>query len=199
MDLEIIKEKGKSFGARTSGNNINYTHYSLTEQLFEKEHFDPNATILEPACGHGAMVHVLQKRFRNLHYYDIKPNIVNHQGNFYHEPNKYDYLITNPPYGKEADKFVIKAKEVVRHKFAMLLRTNYLSGQYRHDSGIFDGLKNVNIFTRMPDLTAPIRKDGKYPTAMIVYAWLIWEIGYKGKPNIDWIDNQKYVLKKRDI
>ena len=48
----------------------------------------------------------------------------------------------------------------------------------------------------MPELRAPIREDGKYPTAMIVYAWYIWDMHYEGPEIIKHIDNQKYVLKK---
>ena len=51
----------------------------------------------------------------------------------------------------------------------------------------------------MPDLRAPIRDDGKYPTAGIVYAWMIWEKGYSQSPAIRWIDSKNYVLKKRDM
>ena len=130
--------------------------------------------------------------------YDID-GIQPYRGDFYKEDRKFRYLITNPPFGTEADKFVHKAKQVCTDKFAMLLRTNYLSGQKRYESGVYENLKSVYVFTRMSDLSSPIRKDGKYPTAGIVYAWFVFKIGYKGKPKIDWIDNQKHVLKKSDL
>ncbi len=190
---------GKAFMNRSADGNFFPTPYSMTEQLFEVETFDFSASVLEPACGHGHMVKVLKNKFKNIDYYDIESEDDSFKLDFYQEKQKYDYIITNPPYGKEADKFVMKAKEVCKVKFAMLLRTNYLSGQGRFEAKVYEGLKSVHIFTRMSDLTAPIREDGKYPTAGIVYSWLIWETGYTGKPQIDWIDNQKYVLKKKDI
>ncbi len=189
---------GKAFMNRSTDSNCFPTPYSMTEQLLEKEHFDCSGSVLEPACGDGHMVKVLKRKFKTLDYYDISQKAELWQGNFYKEDQKFDYIITNPPYGKEADKFIKKAKEICRRKFAMLLRTNYLSGQKRFKSDIFDGLKKIYIFTRMSDLRAPIREDGKYPTAGIVYAWLIWEIGYTGKPITDWIDNQRFVLRKGD-
>ena len=189
-------KKGKSFGARTTASNVNYTHYSLTQQFLEREDFDYSKSVLEPCCGACHMAYVLAERFTDIDLYDIDNQ--EFHGDFYKEKRNFDYVITNPPYGKEADKFVLKAKEVARLKVAMLLRTNYLSGTTRLNAGIFEELKNVYIFTRMPDFTAEIRDDGKYPTAMIVYAWLVWEKGYKGKPNMEWIDNQDYVLTAED-
>lgn len=199
INFEVIQEpkeqpKGKAFIHRSANHNIFRTHYSLTEQLFEKEYFDRSCSILEPAAGYWDMVEVLRNHFDHV----VAKELI-HGADFYKETGKYDSIITNPPYGSETDRFVQKAKQVARNKFAFLLRTNYLSGQSRFESGIFDGLRSVYIFTRMPDLTAPIRIDGKYPTAGIVYAWFVWEIGYTGKPQFDWIDNQRFVLTAADL
>lgn len=199
--------KGKAFMNRSADGNFFETPYSMTDQFMEREKFKYNSTCIEPACGNGAISKRIRPYFKHLFESDISRG-----QNFYENHNKYDYLITNPPYGKEADKFVIHAKKVVRKKFAMLLRTNFLSGSERWQSnepikkgiikswhkGIYTNLKKVYIFIRMSDLRAPIREDGKYPTAGIVYAWLVWEKGYKGKPQIEWIDNQEFVLKKSD-
>ena len=144
------------------------------------------------------MVSPLAEYFRTVTYYDIAPAIGFPQGDFLSESRKFDVVITNPPYGRMTDQFVQKAKEITKLKFAFLLRTNYLSGQTRFNQGIYGGLRSVYIFTRMPDLRSKVRDDGKYTTAGIVYAWMIWEIGYTGSPQFDWIDNQQYVLKKRE-
>jgi hypothetical protein len=189
-------KKGKSFGARKTKSNVNYTHYSMTRQLLEREYFDFNKSVLEPACGCCHMAYVLNDRFNDLEIYDIDNQ--EFYGDFYKEKRKFDYLITNPPYGKETDKFVKKSKEVVNIKFAMLLRTNFLSGETRLNDETLKGIKTIYVFSRMPDLNAEIREDGKYPTAMIVYSWIIWEIGYIGDPVLKWISNQDYVLKKGD-
>jgi len=194
MDIEIIeKETGKAFMNRSAGHNIFPTPYSMTEQFLENEIFDYTGSVLEPACGMGHMVRVLDKKFKNITSYDISAG-----KDFYNETRKFDYVITNPPFGKEADKFVLKAREVAKVKFAFLLRTNYLSGQARFESGVYKNLKTVYVFTRMPDLGQPIREDGKYKTAGIVYSWLVFEIGFEGDPVIKWIDNQKFVANKDD-
>jgi hypothetical protein len=41
--------------------------------------------------------------------------------------------------------------------------------------------------------------DGKYKTAMHVYAWMIWEKGFTGEPIYRRIDNSMYVLNKDDF
>lgn len=206
---------GKAFGNKKAENKRpinckgdNYsTPYSLTEMLFEKESFDFSKSVLEPAAGEGTMAEVLKKKFEKVvsfdpikGYYDFCNNHLYCEDHklknysfLFHVFSTYSYIITNPPYSL-ADQFVLRAKELEPEKFCFLLRTNFLSGQSRLKKGIYEGLKKVLIFNRMPDLRAPIRPDGKFPTAMIVYAWFVWEKGYQGKPEIDWLDCSRYVL-----
>jgi hypothetical protein len=60
------------------------------------------------------------------------------------------------------------------------------------------GLKKVYVFTRYPMLGDTLREDGKYNTGMMVYAWYIFENHFGGAATIDWIDNNKDVLSKKD-
>lgn len=185
---------GKAFIHRSSKDNDFPTPESMTRQLLEVEKFDFRKEVREPACGDGFMSEVLRERFSTVYATDIKYGV-----DFYKaDMGKIPYIITNPPFGKDADKFVKRSKQLYTRKIALLLRTNYLSGQERYMAGIYQELSRVYVFTRMPDLTAAMRVDGKYPTAGIVYAWFIWEKGYRGLPRILHIDNQKYVLKKSD-
>lgn len=186
---------GKAF-AHSSPENRNdgdlyETPLSMTRALLDREKFRKNGHFLEPACGGGAIVRVLAERFENINFYDKDVD-------FLTEDRKFDYIITNPPYSL-ADEFVEKAKSLKPRKFAMLLRTNYLSGQKRIRAGVFSGLSHVYIFSRMPDLRAPIREDGKFPTAAIVYGWFVWDRYKIGNPVISWIDNGNFVLRKGDI
>lgn len=195
-------KKGKAYGHRSSDSNYFPTPYSMTEQLFEVEKFNKRKTVLEPAAGFGDMVNILWRHFHcdKVSFYDLKPQ---HRdvptGNFYEENRKFDYIITNPPYGKDADKFVMKSKMICKKKFALLLRTNFLSGESRLQNRVYDGFKDVYVFSRMPDFRSPIRDDGKYKSAMNVYAWMVWEIGYKGPWKWHHISNQKYILNKEDL
>jgi len=190
-------KKGKNF----SGNNalgqrkksdFYETPYSMTSHLLEVEDFNKSLTVCEPACGDGAIVKILEKKWDNVVAYDIEKN-------FLWETENYDYIITNPPFSL-AYEFVQKAKQIATEKFAFLLPLSYLHGKKRYDNIYMDkqyGLKKVYVFTRYPMLGESLREDGKYNTGMMVYAWYIFENHYSGLPAIDWIDNNEDVLSKK--
>ena len=194
--MEEVK-KGKNF----SGNNalgqrkksdFYETPYSMTSHLLEVEDFNKSLTVCEPACGDGAIVKILEKKWDNVVAYDIEKN-------FLWETENYDYIITNPPFSL-AYEFVQKAKQIATEKFAFLLPLSYLHGKKRYDNIYMDkqyGLKKVYVFTRYPMLGESLREDGKYNTGMMVYAWYIFENHYSGLPVIDWIDNNEDVLSKK--
>ncbi len=186
---------GKAFMNRSSSSDFYQTPYSMTRALLEREYFDFRSIVLEPAAGERAMVKVLRENFQYVIDSDISdPD----HTDFLEEEGHYPYVITNPPY-KLADAFVERARRVALDKWAFLLRTNFLSGQQRLKEGRFRELSRVYVFSRMSDLRAPLREDGKYPTAGIVYAWFIWQHGWRGAPRIHFIDNSKYVLRKADV
>ena len=192
-----MMKKGKNF----SGNNalgqrkksdFYETPYSMTSHLLEVEDFNKSLTVCEPACGDGAIVKILEKKWDNVVAYDIEKN-------FLWETKNYDYIITNPPFSL-AYEFVQKAKQIATEKFAFLLPLSYLHGKKRYDNIYMDkqyGLKKVYVFTRYPMLGESLREDGKYNTGMMVYAWYIFENHYSGLPVIDWIDNNEDVLSKK--
>lgn len=166
------------------------TPYSITQQLLDVESFR-GGSILEPACGDGAIVKVLERNGYKATAYDAETD-------FLKETRKFDYVITNPPYSLAYD-FILRCSEVVKQKCALLLPLSYLHGKQRHDE-IYKGslplkLRNVYVFTRYPMLGEPLREDGKYPTGMMVYAWYIFENGYSGNPYIDWLDNNQFVAR----
>jgi hypothetical protein len=187
--------KGKNF----SLNNVNgkrrksdfyETPYSLTQLLLDRETMLGN--ILEPACGDGAIVKVLKDNgYTEITAYDKETN-------FLKETKKYDTVITNPPFSL-AYEFIQKAKEVSENKIYMLLPLNYLHGKKRYDNIYQDkdfGLRSVYVFTRYPLLGELLRKDGKHNTGMMVYAWYVFQKGYNGNPEIDWLDNDSYILRE---
>ena len=158
----------------------------LTELLLYNEKFEGN--ILEPCAGNGAMVKVLKEKLNNnISYFDK-----------YYGDNKQDFLeynesvtniISNVPYGELTDKMVMHGKSIYTGKMALLLRTNYLSGQKRFFLNVYKELKTVYVYNRMPDLRFPIREDGLVQnTAGIVYAFFVWEKGYVGDPSIKFLD-----------
>jgi hypothetical protein len=122
---------GKAYGHRSSKSDDFYTPSSLTEQLFENyNEFEFNKKVLEPACGKLGIVNILNNHFekRNVYYYDIKNGL---EDDFLKEKNKVDYIITNPPF-KLVNQFILKCKEIATEKFALLLKTDFLSGHLRY-------------------------------------------------------------------
>jgi len=189
--------KGKNYSCnnkvdKRSKNDFYQTPHSITRKLLDNEPFDFNLNVLEPACGNNAIVKILKEKWNDdkIIYYDIETD-------FLKETKKYDYCITNPPYGL-AYEFILKCKEICNKKFALLLPLNYLHGKKRYDDIYCDkkyGLKNIYVFTRYPLLTIDdVRDDGKYNTGMMVYAWFVFEKDYNDKPYIDWIDNNDDIL-----
>jgi len=165
------------------------TPYSMTIQLFE--HVDFYGHILEPSAGDCAIVDIIKKYTNDYSFFDIKYN----DYDFLKESGTVENIITNPPYSY-ANEFILKSKEIYRSKIAMLLPLNYLHGLKRYELGIYKELKSIFVFIRYPMLSEKIRNDGKYHTGMMAYSWYIWEKGYFGKPEINWINNNKYVIKK---
>jgi hypothetical protein len=212
--------KGKNFSTNNCNNKRHKSDYyqtpsSLVKQLLEIEHFDKNKMIREPACGDGSIVKELWKHNFNVNYSDkyqydfIKDNLIDDEieddfvFDFLNDNQSCDYIITNPPFSL-ALEFILHAKTICQNKFAMLLPLSYLHGVERYNTIYQDHrsnfpLKCIYVFTRYPMLSETVREDGKYKTGMMVLMWAVWDKNYEGKePTIRWINNQQYVLSKKD-
>ena len=190
-----LMDKGKNFSANNLGqrkkSDFYETPYSLTEHILEEE--DLYGSILEPACGNGAIVKVFDKYNIPITYYDREVD-------FLKEKRKFDNIITNPPFSL-AYEFIQKAKEVANKKIILLLPLSYLHGKERLDNIWISKkfpLKCIYVFCRYPMLGEKLREDGKYNTGMMVYAWYVWDKEYFKEPIIRWIDNDCDVLRKED-
>ena len=195
-----MAKKGKNFSTNNASgkrkeSDFYGTPYELTRRFLDKNtRLSRLATVLEPACGDGAIVRVLkEKGFSKVVAYDKETD-------FLKETKQYTYIITNPPYSL-AYEFIQKAKEVAIAEFSMLLPLSYLHGKKRYDNIWMDTaypLREINVFTRYPMLGETLREDGKMNTGMMVYCWYTWDKGYEGKPTIDWIDINDCILSKKN-
>lgn len=184
----ILNLMGKNFSCNNTGkrkkSDFYETPFSMTKQLLEVEKLE--GTVLEPACGNGAISSIVGGVS-----YDIEKG-------FFNETKNYGTIITNPPYSL-AFEFIKKAKTVATEKIIFLLPLSYLHGKRRYDEIWNDKLfplARIYVFTRYPMLGEKLREDGKYHTGMMVYAWFVWERNHIGNPEINWIDNDRYVLRK---
>jgi len=159
------------------------------EKLLEVETFE--GSIWECACGDGAISRVLHKQYETVFSTDI---INRGYDRFDGELNflsnsvslKVRNIITNPPF-KHAQEFILRSKECVTDKIAMLLKTVFLEGQRRYDMFLDKDfpLKAMYQFSKR----LAINKGGgdKHKAGMIAFAWFVWDRSHVGEPLIRWI------------
>lgn len=195
-------------GKNYSLNNVNgnrkesdgyYTPYGLTREFLKQEYADiwnSGRSILEPACGDGAIVkELLSWQFdqEQITAYDII-----HGRDFLNETQEFDIIISNPPYSL-AKEFIYKAKSLAKNYIAYFLPLSYLHGQERLNTIWKDTafpLARVYVCSRYPMLGDPLREDGKFRTGMQAYAWYVWDMQWEWEPVIRWLNIDKYVLRK---
>lgn len=168
------------------------TEPKAIELLLEKESLNKN--IWECANGKGHLSDVLI----NNGYDVFKSDIINRNGD--KETKIIDFLeieerpindsfdiITNPPY-KIALDFCKKGLELLQdgEKMAMFLKIQFLEDQERYKFFKENPPKKIYVASKRLNCA----KDGdfdKYKSSAVCYAWFVWEKGFKGNPEIDWI------------
>ena len=148
--------------------------------LLENETFD--GSVWEPACGSGNIA----RHFPGCIATDIRrDNIYGEPGiDFLTEFRRVDHIITNPPY-RLAQQFVEHALECANGKVAMLCKLAFLEGKARYLLFKKHPIRTVYVFSKR----LPLTKEGDTlnQSSMIPFIWFVWEKGYTGKTNIDWI------------
>lgn len=148
------------------------TPYSLTRELMKLNPFPKATTLLEPACGEGAISYILKESGFHVIEKDLKTG-----QDFMEETDRYDAIITNPPFS-QFDSFVMKAKEVT-DQFAFIAKTNFFGAYKRNEMGVWDNLKEVHIFNRQVDYRSPTREDGLFHVGNLITGWFIWDKSWK--------------------
>lgn len=183
----------KESALRYVGFNINYdrekddfypTPSEATQKLLDKIKFTGN--ILEPACGDGAMSKVMIANGYEVESSDlIDRGYGKTEVNFLETTEKYDNIITNPPFVL-ATAFTVHALKLARHKVVMLSKITYLEGVSRYET-IFkqNKLEKVLIFTRR----VAFKKPGTNSLAggLMAFGWFVYDVNYSGQPTIEWI------------
>lgn len=185
--------------------NDNYlTPNSVIQQLLDiKTDIPKSSSILEPCCSpEKCIVNVLEQNGYNKVSYNIFDES-NPETNFltFDEEIKYDYIITNTPYGRCAMDFIDKMKKIATKQIITLYNLNFITGTKHYNKLWCDDsykLKELYVFVRPCWLCDTIRLDGKYKTGINAYAWFVFEKGYKGETILKHIDNSRFVLTKND-
>ena len=163
------------------------TEPKAAKLLLELETFSPN--IWECACGDGSLSKVFESAGYNVKSTDLVDRGFGENGiDFLNSQTEWNGdIITNPPY-KYGKEFVEKAMELIPEgkKVAMFLKLTFLEGQKRRKMFEKYPMKKVYVFSARKKCALNGDFNAKEGSA-IAYAWFVWEIGYTGKPIIDWI------------
>jgi hypothetical protein len=184
MENIIRAKKIIGIGDRNVGDFYPTPSFALLP-LLDKEEFV--GTILEPCCGEGHISKVLIDKGLDVVSKDLYDRGYGETGNdflFMPQAKTFDNIITNPPYTL-ALQFCEAALMVSRKKVAMLMKINFLEGVKRRKFFETAPLKTVYVFSKRITLTKP-EYEGKNK-GFITYAWFVFEHGYNGKPQIDFI------------
>jgi len=154
----------------------------------------PNKEIWECACGQGH----LSERLKEHGFWVFSTDIIDRG---YGENRNFDFLsekteacgdiLTNPPY-KYAKEFVLKALQSIKpgNKVYMFLKLTFLEGKSRFKE-LFSKYppKNIYVFSER----VMCAKNGNFQQmkdgggSAVAYAWYVWEKGFEGKTQIQWI------------
>ena len=98
-------------------------------------------------------------------------------------------IITNPPFNL-FQEFAEKALEIATHKVILFGKLQALEGQKRATFMQNSPLRTVYVFkARQNPLRngSPLDENGKPWASTMAFAWFVWEKGYIGKPQIEWL------------
>lgn len=160
------------------------------EELLKREQF--NHYILEPAVGGGSIAAVLVDHNHKVQSMDIvdrgyigtevKDFLATAKDDLNFSPD----IITNPPYAL-AKEFVEHALDISMDsvKVAMFLKIQFLESKKRYELFKKYPPKKIYVFVNRVNCG----KNGVFgkESSAVCYAWFVWEKGYKGLPQVDWI------------
>jgi len=144
---------------------------------------EPYERLAEPACGEGAIVTAISRRFadhdlawdltdiRDIEHSDMAVFKYHHMDFFARQPDestrRVSTVITNPPFSL-AEKFLRHAREVYAHaRIILLLRLNFLGSEERVPFWAEVGMPDVFVLPNRPSFVKG-RKDS------CEYGWFVW-------------------------
>lgn len=147
---------------------------------------------LEPSCGEGHISKLLREVdtvSSDLVYRGYGQGDVDFLEKDKYIGVQYPTVITNPPF-KLFQEFTEKALKIATHKVIMFGKIQALEGVKRATFLENSPLKTVYVFKKRVN---PLRngedmdENGKKWASTMCFAWFVWEIGYEGKPAIEWL------------
>ena len=167
-------------------NDYYATEPKAVELLLQKEKF--SSIILEPSCGEGHISRVLLDNGYAVKSSDLIDRGFGEVKDFFEVDEFCGDIITNPPY-KVALDFVKHSLDIIPEgsKVAMFLKLQFLKGKARKEFYKQNPPKKIYVASGRLNCA----KNGKFEefkSSAVAYAWFVWEKGYQGSPEIDWIN-----------
>ena len=177
-------------------NDFYATDPKAVEMLMDRYKFN-EGSFLEPCVGNGNISSTIKEKFPNSQVVGIDlvdrgyPNTIIHDFITYETEEKFDNIITNPPYSLGME-FVEKGMELLNDngKMAMFLKIQFLEGAKRTEMFEKYPPKYIYVFTkRMATWNngQPADEKGKRWATTMCHAWFIWEKGSKTEPIVRWL------------
>jgi hypothetical protein len=193
-----MQEGGKLAGGNPTRGRVENDFYATpskaTEALLKVEKFDGN--VWEPACGNGMMSEEI-KKFNEVVSSDLVDRGYGKIGIDFLKTNNrdmgydiYDNIITNPPFNL-FQEFAEKALYEANKKVALFGKLQALEGYKRASFLQTTPLKTVYVFKKRINPMRngnPLDENGKKWCSTMAFAWYVWEKGYTGKPQIEWLN-----------
>ncbi|NTG20026.1 SAM-dependent methyltransferase [Agrobacterium rhizogenes] len=189
------------------GQNLYETPPEAMHTLLALETF--TVTVLEPACGRGAIARMLELADYGVILADLVDYETADQNGELQvvqdfltseppESGSYD-IVTNPPYGDILNAFVAHALRVYRpRKMALLLNLNFLCGFADDDRNfVMDDCPpaRVYVFKRRLPMMHRDGWEGNKASSRMNTAWFVWELQEDGTygtqtitKRVDWCD-----------
>ena len=156
-------------------NDFVKTPTEVTRALLKYERLE--GSILEPCCGDGAISQVLRRNGYKVRSSDKFSYGYGGTKDLFNINRKYDTIITNPPFTQQQ---LVKKHLLLltKKKLILLWYVKNLGNEVETKTSKF--LKRVYVFNR--------RIEWVEVSLGWLFAWYVWEIGYKGNIIIKRID-----------
>jgi len=153
-------------------------HHVMPELGFAGKRF---ASVWEPACGEGHMAEPLREYADKVLASDIFEYGYGKVVDFLTCDETADWIITNPPFGKKTEQFVLRALELADIGVAMFVRLQWLETIGRYERLFRDRPPTLIAFfcERVNLCKGRWEPDGDTATA---YIWLVWIKGQEPQP-----------------
>ena len=156
-----------------------------------------NNRVLEPACGGGHMVKVLQEYFDKVESCDIADYGQDRIADFLSKDveEEYDFIITNPPFNL-AEEFALKALPMARKLVAIFARTQFMEGIGRYERLFKPNPPTIiaQFCERVPIVKGRLSATASTATS---YAWFLWRTDQKNdQTSLVWIPPSRRIFEK---